>query len=429
MKKLSFLVVALMAAFMSVSFIACDDNNDDPKDVGGEVIDKVHYDIWVTVGASGGMGSDATLLVKSLSSLEGNESINFVNSGCDVTAKLYQESIVKGEYYYQVPKDKDRFGKYQIKGNALTTVAERPFSSNTYKDRRYTHTWTSGDELVVLAANGSANEVLWTKMNGKTMEITAEGNLGLAKLTGFKKFSTSGLARYRKSDNKIIYAFQDKNNEKAFFVAFIDAATMKVEKFVKEERAEQMAGTAYGELLQNKMFFDKNENLYIACNSQIANSEKSTCQYGRLLRIKKGETDFDKTYEGLKKTNQGKLVTVDYLGNNKALIYVQDPKYTGCSDDNAKYAGWGNNYNCYYATLDLTTDEVSEFKYEGKVLPYSSGTFSQRSFVLNGKAYIGVNPKAAAPSVYVYDIKSGAVSKGITIQEGYEFDRIVYIAD
>ena len=79
--------------------------------------------------------------------------------------------------------------------------------------------------------------------------------------------------------------------------------------------------------------------------------------------------------------------------------------------------------------LDLTTDEVTEFKYNGTVLPYSSGTFSQRSFVLNGKAYIGVNPENSAPVIYIYNVNSGKMDKGLTIKEGYEFNRIVYITD
>ena len=100
------------------------------------------------------------------------------------------------------------------------------------------------------------------------------------------------------------------------------------------------------------MFFDDEENLYLACNSRIPDSEKSTCQYGRLLRIKKGELDFDKSYEGYKNYT-GKLVTVDYVGNNKAILYIQDPQHTGTSSNNALYAGWGDDYitvrNCLTA--------------------------------------------------------------------------------
>ena len=425
---------AMLLLATTAFFTACDDsdNNDthatDP-DKNEEIIQNVHYDIWVSLDETSGMGKGGTSLVQSLNSLEEDKTIDFINKGCDVTASIDEETIIKDKYYYQAaPCKKPCFGKYQIVNNELRTIQERPFKTNTYKDRRYTHAWIDDNTLVIIAANGKADEIIWTKLNAATMEIIAEGNLGLAEKNGFTKFSTSGLARYRKSDNTIIYAFQDKNDKKAFYVAFIDATNMTVKNYVKEDHAEQMAGTAYGELLQHKMFLDDNDNLYIACNSRIPNSEKSTCQYGCLLRINKNQYDFDKNYQGFK-YQQGKLVTVDYLGNNKALLYIQDPKHTGISSDNAIYEGWGDKYNCYYAVLDLTTDDKKELTYNGNLLPYSSGTFSQRSFILNGKAYIGVNPEKSAPVVYVYDIKKDQVSKGITIQGGYNFNRIGYIHD
>lgn len=422
------------AFFMSAGLIfsACsDDNNDNNGNNGnngnGTIADRKHFDIWISLGVTAGMGQEEALLVQNVSSLEGDATIDFVDKGCDVTATLKSETIIKGDYYYQVPVAEDRFSKYRITNEGLVTVAEQPFKKNTYKARKYCHAWTAGNTLVIIAANGDANEVIWTKLDATTMKITEEGNFGLAALTGIEKFSTSGLARYRKSDNTIIYAFQDKNNAQSFFVAFIDATTMTVKSYVEENRAEQMAGTAFGELLQDKMFFDENENLYIACNSRIPGSKYSTQQYGRLLRINRGETKFDADYEGYKK-DAGKLVTVEYLGSNKALLYIQDPVHTGVPASSGKYEGWGDFYNCYYAILDLTTDEVTECTYEGEKLPYSLGTFSQRSCVVNGKAYIGTNPEKSAPQIYVYDVKSGKMTKGVSIKDGYEFSRIVHIA-
>ena len=86
--------------------------------------------------------------------------------------------------------------------------------------------------------------------------------------------------------------------------------------------------------------------------------------------------------------------------------------------------GWGSDYNCYYAILNLTSDELTIPK-----IPYSQGPFSQRSLVLGKKAYIGVNPKEADPAVYIYDIPSETITKGLTIKEGYAFDRIVDLED
>lgn len=420
MKKSNVFIWALFLVLSSVSFTACSEK--ETPEPGPDPLDGAHFDLWVSLDGSGGMGSDATILVKNLKSLEEQSVIDFINEGADVTAKLYQESIIKGQYYYQIPKEKDRFGKYQITGNKITTVAECPFQANTYKDRRYTHAWIDGNTFVVLAANGKGDKVIWTKINAGNMTILSEGTLDLDIPEG-DVFSTSGLARYRKSDGKIIYAFQHKKETKHFYVTFINAKDMSIAKTVTEDRAEQMAGTAYGELLQDKMFFDENENLYIACNSHIPGGKKSTYQFGRLLRINKGAMDFDKTYEGFK-YDRGKIVTADFLTANKALLYIQDPEYTGLGPD-----AWGNNYNCYYAILDLTNDKKEEIKYNGTNLPFCSGTFSQRSVVLGNKAYIGVNPEHGNPCIYTYDTKTGDVTKGTEISEGYEFNRIVTLED
>jgi hypothetical protein len=180
-----------------------------------------------------------------------------------------------------------------------------------------------------------------------------------------------------------------------------------------------MAGTAYGELLQSKSFFDSDGNYYLACSSQLEGASSSTQQRGTILRVNKDAMEFDPSYEGYKKSNhpKGKIITAEYLTTGKSLLYIQDPDHTGA-------AGWGSNYNCYYAILDLNTDELTELD-----MPYSEGTFSQRSAVLGYKAYIGANPKNSAPCVYIYDITTKKLTKGLTITEGYAFDRIVALLD
>lgn len=420
MKKFHSLACAFAAALLCLSFNAC--SKDDPKMPDGPDTPEAsttHFDIWVTVGGSGGMGSTSTILVKSVDSLTVQPIIDFKNDGIDVTATIKQETIIKGMYYYQVPVASDRFAKYQIVNNQLKVIAEQPFKKNTYKTRFYTHAWLDDNTLLIMAANGSANKVIWTKLNAEDMSILDEGELSLEIPEG-DKFSSSGLAAYRKSDNRIIYFFQHKKETKNFYAAFINAKDMSIEKEVKEDRADQMAGTAYGELLQDKMFFDENENLYLACNNVIPNAPSTTQQYGRLLRIKKGELDFDKSYIGYN-YNQGKIVTASFLVQGKALLYIMDPTYIGTNQ-------WGSStYNCYYAILDLASDEKREIQYEGKNLPFSSGNFSQRSLVTTDKTYIGVNPKDVSPCVYIYDNKTGSVEKGLTITEGYTFNRITLL--
>ena len=432
MKKISMMMLMLLGMMTAMSLTACS-SDDDNNGNGGEDIKNVHYDVWVSIGETSGMGKEGTLICKSVNSLEdATQTIGFQNEGADVTDKLYQESIIKGKYYYQIPKEIDRFGKYEITNTGIKVIKETKFGVNTYKDRRYSFAWTGENELVILAANGDATDVIWTKLNTTDMSIVAEGNLNLPEFTpNVKKYSTSGLATYRASDKKILYFFCEKNSKstaKGVYVAVVNAATMKVESTDVNTTCTDMSGTAYGELLQRKMFLDENDNLYLPVQSQIPESETSTCAYSRILRIKAGENKFDTSYLGLNKGyNTGKIVTCDYVGNGKALLYMQNPEYTGTSDDNKKKAGWGNNYNCYYAIYDLTATTLTELQYEGKNLPYSSGNFSQRSFVLGNKVFIGTNPKDVAPTIYIYNKKDGKMTIGSKIDERYEFDRIVYI--
>ena len=419
MKKTIIYPGLLFIATLSLLIVSCESKNDDPTPEVNP-LETAHFDIWVSIGGSGGMGTTNTQLVQNTKDLgDSTATINYSGTGVDVTAKLYQESIIKGQYYYQIPKENDRFGKYRIGANGIEVAKEVPFSKNTYKDRRYTHAWIDENTLVVLAADGNADSVIWTKINTRDMTIISEGALiGLANLTGY---STSGIADYRASDNTILYSYchSKEAQRDRVYMAFINATDMSVVKNVEDNRASFMAGTAYGQLLQDKAFFDKNGDYYLACNTKITGASSSTMQYGSLLRVKAGETDFDKSYIGYKNASnsKGKLVTVQALESGKALIYIQDPEYTGAS-------GWGSDYNCYYAVLDLATDELSVL-----ALPFNNGTFSQRTVVLGDYAYIGVNPKNTAPCVYVYDIKKKTMTKGLTITEGYSFDRIVTLED
>lgn len=432
MKRLNYLATVLLSILVSMSFTSCSD--DDNNQIGnGETIKDVHFDIWASIGENSGMGSTSTILVKNVNSLEGNDTIGFSNDGVDVTAKMFQESAISGKYYYQIPKEKDRFGKYQIVNNKLVTVAERPFANNTYSDRRYTTAWINSSQFVVMAANGDKNDVIWTKLNSDNMTIAAEGSLNLPKFTpSVGTYSTSGIAKFRVADSKLIYLYCDKGkkSKKRVYAAFINPLTMVVENVDSTEVAAEMSGTAYGELLQSKTFFDEKGNLYVALNSQIPGGESSTCAYSRIVRINRGESKFDKSYIGFNNgENTGKIVTCEYMGDNKAILYIQNPEHTGTSGDNKLKNGWGNNYNCHYAMYDLEANKLTEFMYENKPLPYCNGTFSQRSCVLGNKVFIGVNPEKENACVYIYDIKKGEMKRGITIATGYEFSRLVHIAD
>lgn len=413
--KINFTLVAIL--FTSLLFVSCSDSDNEPQS------DKAVFDLWVTSSTYGGGGSNVEArLVRGFSTLLGQETVSFEGKGVDVIATLNQETIVKDGYYYQVPLAENRFGKYKISSTGIETIAELPFKKISFEGRKYAHAWINNKVLVLMGANGDKSNIAWVKIDTDKMLIVDEGELelDLSEMPKGYKLSTSGLASYRKEDNEIIYAYQNNNDKSHIYAAFLNATDMSVKAVVEDHRVEQLGSSAYGELLTTKTVFDEQGNYYLVCANLIPGSQGSTQQYSTILRINKGTYEFDKSYEGFLgngKTDyeRGKIVTIDYLTNNQVLLYIQNPKYTGAPK-------WGSDYNCYYAVLDLATDKLTDLK-----LPYSEGTLAQRSVVVGSKAYIGVNPKTKPQTIYNYDIKTGKIEEGITIKEGYQFQRIIHL--
>ncbi|SDG39006.1 hypothetical protein SAMN04487901_103146 [Prevotella communis] len=416
MKKLSFLHSLMAVLMITAAFTAC--SEDDDNDTSGSS-KGAHYDLTITVGKHGGMAKTETHVTLSVASLsDPDTTITFDGKGVEI-ADYTIESIYDDEFMYQVPSSMDRFSKLQLKNNELTVVQEQRFDKNTYTPRNYTHAWLDKNTLLIMSTTEDHTKVIWTKLNVKDMSIINEGTVdGIKVAEGYNVLSTSGLLTYRKSDKKLFYFYNNKGltsgsnkstNEPFFRIAVINPETMAVEQEIINSEAAQMQGSAYGELLQDFIFFDKDDNLYLT-----AFSTKSKKNYGQLLRIKNGEYDFEKGYNAFPDT-KGKILTIQYLGGNKALVY---------SGDNAVGTGI-QDVAYYYSIVDLNTKQATRLQYNGEDIAYSAGSFSQRSVynAKENKAYFGVS-NDTENRIYIYDVATGNVSLGSKLATGVYFDQI-----
>lgn len=417
MKKFKFLLMAFMALLLTGAITACS-NNDEPSN-GGEnddptLIEDYHFDLWVALDRHGGMGRDVQTLVRSVNSLDADQPmITFEGQGTEVNSILSLETILKGAYYYQVPVSGDRFAKYTIENNKINVIAERRFQTNTYSTRKYTHAWIDDDTLVIMAANGEADKVIWTKLNTKDMTIISEGTLDVNMPEGGEIFTTSGILTYRKSDNKLFYFYYAKSGGKRgkrmtpMMTAVINPATMAVESDTPCFMDCEMVGTAYGELLQTTTFIDDNDNLYIACVTDEEDGEHS-----HLLKIPANSTKFDETYDGF--TVGGKLISVIYMGGTDVIAYARDDDKGTSIDD----------FSHYYTVINIDTKTATPVTYQGTRLAYSSGRFSSRMAYVNHKAYIGVDAEGSNPVIYIYDAQTKQTVKGAELKSGVYFEQI-----
>lgn len=416
MKKIKFLFMS-MCVIASMGLTACSDDDDNQNNGNGgseQPVGGHHFDLWVALDQHGGMGRDVQTLVRSLPSLDNpGDIISFEGEGTEVNSLLSLETIYKGAYYYQVPVSGDRFSKYVIKDNTIQVIQEQRFRTNTYATRKYCYAWLPGNTLLIMAANGAADKIIWTKLNANDMSIIAEGTLDLPLPPNSDIFTTSGIVTYRESDNKLFYFYYGKKSggrgtrTTPFYIAVLNPVDMSVESNKANSMADEMVGSAYGELLQKISFVDSNNNLYLACFSTVDGEEHS-----HLLRINAGETDFDPSYDGF--TNPGKLIAVEYVGNGKVVAYARDDE-----------AGESiNSFSHYYTVIDLASAINQRLMYGGQPLPYSGGRFSSRMASADGKVYVGIDAKDANPQIYIYDVNTGNVVKGAELAPGYYFEQI-----
>lgn len=421
MRKIKFLLTSFMALFIAFGMTSCSNDDEPEQPDDPTIIRDYHFDLWVALNKHGGMGRDVQTLVRSVNSLEADQpEITFQGTGTEVNSLLSLETILKGAYYYQVPVSSDRFAKYIIKDNKVVVVKERRFQTNTYATRKYTHAWINDNTLVIMAANGDATKIVWTKLNADDMTIISEGILDVKMPEGGKVFNTSGILTYRPSDNKLFYFYFAKNSSGGkgvrvgpMMTAVINPATMAVESETPCFLNCEMVGTSYGELLQTTTFIDGNNNLYIACVTDDADGK----EHSHLLKIPANSTSFDQSYDGF--TARGKLISVMYVGGNKVVAYARDDA-----------AGTGiDSFSHYYTVIDVVSKTSTPITYNGQRLAYSSGRFSSRMAYVNHKAYIGVDAEGQKPQIYIYDVEKNQTALGATMASGYYFEQIRVVED
>lgn len=362
------------------------------------------------------MSSKNTTIVRSVSSLDASQGVIGISGVGTELGEYSMECISKDDYYYQIPSSNDRFVKYQIKNNQIEKIQEQPFDANTYKVRSYTHAWLDDNTLLIASADGENKKAIWTKLDVRTMKILSEGTLDLTIDEGFSTITTSGVLTYRKSDNKLFYFYHSKTvvgkkstSDKRFHVVVINPNDMSIISNEKVPFDAEEAGSAYGELMQNFCFYDEAGNMYFAAFENVGDVEQ-----GKLLRMQPNKTMFDADYNGYPNA-EGKLLTVQYLGNGKVLTYGRNDAM-GTSID---------SYAHYYSIVDLNAKTRTRVAVGGKELAYSGGRFSQRSVLFNGKAYFGVNTEEDTNSIiYIYDTKTGIFTKGAEVEGTHFFDMI-----
>lgn len=271
-----------------------------------------------------------------------------------------------------------------------------------------------------LSFQGSPNvvEVLFassTKAYGVT--CGSKGELIIFDPSTMTQKGAISLAKYAKEDNdpdagngiirdgKLFLPLNQAKSLKEIIptpaeLAVIDIATDKVEKVITDERA-----TSLGMIGHTNPIMDEEGNIYIYTGPRAAMFEQMMPGKGfheGMLRIKKGETDFDKDFFiALKDLEGGEVGSYNlfssYAGNGKMYFFLFKPSLLKGQSEQDFITS-----KCYVPyELDLKTKT-------GKILPLpaSNGWSASASVVVGDNVYFGIHADNGI-GLYEYNIKTG----------------------
>ncbi len=381
--------------FLSALFLASCSDDKDSSDPDPVETAKKTYNFWARIGD---YPNSSTFIVQ-VPSLD-TGSLNYVGKGIEVDGTLNYGLILKDGFYYETVGT-GKFGKYHVENDKLITDKEVPF---TQFGVTYAHTWI-GDKLYLFGTSGTGDKMFYAIVETGTMVITT-GSVALPAIpTGFDKYIV-GFAQAR-SDGKIFLGFTNALvadytvRQKQVNVAVLNSSTMAIESVIVDTRTGN--GSGMTNLFQTTAFIDANNDIYF--NVGPESSYYGTADQSMVFRIKSGATDTDKTFKAgadVPKFMNG----LWNLGNNKAIVRFYDPALAANS-----------TYAYTHGVLDLATQTVTML-----AIPACKAGSVQSVSIEDGKAHIITNHEGNTDGyVYIYDIPTGAVTKGMRVPSGYSY--------
>ena len=281
----------------------------------------------------------------------------------------------------------------------------------------------AGNMLVVNDTKAYATAPIENKIvifNPTTMERTGEIDLADSRW-GAEGSNTPNPIGLFLRDNILYVGLGQFDNmpicKKGAHVLLVDATTDKPIKKIVDYRLS--AATVIG---VGAMFVDEKNDLYIPCWGSYGYVPD---QYCGLLRIKNGETDFDKdycfnltdrTWTGVEGGKLQYVLSYHYAGNGELYFFGYCPAFIGASgpdyiNDKTNYAFKANLYNC--------TGEVLDF-------PRTNG-YSCAINHKDSKVFFGLVTETNGAGLFVYDRNTKTCSQSPVIKtQGTIMDMVIY---
>lgn len=376
--------------------ISCNEKKGNTSDVTGD-----HYSL--------GLSRDGKSYSVSTDSLFG-KTITLKENSTELEAKSL---IVSGKYFYFFNRSEKKFYQYELRIDGGITQKASLEVGSYVTDHAYSQNLVDDQTILVIdPVQWGEPEIKWFTIRIPDFVITANGNFQLPTLKrpdgrNWKSNVGRGVLHAGKFVmGTVYYDFEGNFASGSHAVAF-DFPGMTNPKRITTNKITAELGI----FSNNGFVTTENGDMYIiAARGAILGAITNNNQYGAILRIKKGELQFDESYlfDLSKEVGAPTNITqLDYLGGSSAMaVLFDDTKVKGWEDfDNDHY---------FFAKLDLESQRLMKYN-----IPKSDARITKFPLISNGK-YITFLESAKNRTCQILEISTNggpdAFRKGAVVE-------------
>lgn len=322
-----------------------------------------------------------------------------------------RDVFVKGGFFYHLNRKTSRFSKFKLENGKLVVAGFldiKDFSIENFN-------WIGKDSLLLTGLNLSGyNHTKYTFINTAKMEVIAKGDMQIPAPSG--KFTTLSIGFVEKKANALLVGYtyhvtQNVSNyltSDTLYVSELTYPEMKLLNTQKDTRSTYPGGI---NTIQSYNFKDDHGDYYFQSCPGIALGNRTELPTG-VFKIKAGEKKINQDYFFNISASkvQNHAYGMWYLGGNKAIIR---------SERKDLFKGLGDHYSTAhfeFYVLDLQTQSVTKLN-----LPLDKGTRRECVIVEGDTAYIAVNSTKEGNYIWLYNIKTGTLKKGLQLGGDTDF--------